>query len=146
MKCNQTKCQWNISCGCMKPAWMECPLTNIKFEEEALIDKAERILSVAKAIQSGKGKKDKRRVNPHRIPVSKASVKKLQGAITSDAINLAMALFLTTLCDKFGYDSDSLQDVWKEVNALSDGVVKGYVNVNDLLRVLDEEYGITIKV
>ena len=73
-------------------------------------------------------------------------MKKLQVAITSDAINLAMALFLTTLCDKFGYDSDSLQDVWKEVNALSDGVVKGYVNVNDLLQVLDEEYGITIKV
>ncbi|MBP3699150.1 MAG: hypothetical protein J6J01_06705 [Oscillospiraceae bacterium] len=65
----------------------------------------------------------KKRVNPNRIPVSKA-----------------------TVCDKFGYDSDSLQDVWKEVNALSDGVVKGYVNVNDLLQVLDEEYGIMIKV
>lgn len=88
----------------------------------------------------------KKRVNPNRIPVSKATVKKLRENITSDAINLAMALFLTTLCDKFGYDSDSLQDVWKEVNALSDGVVKGYVNVNDLLQVLDEEYGIMIKV
>lgn len=93
MKCNQ-KCQWNVNYECMKPLWVECPLTNIKFEEKALTDKAERVFSVAKAIQSGKGKKDKRRVNPHR---------------------------------------------------LSDGVVKGYVNVNDLLQVLDEEYGITIK-
>lgn len=107
-------------------------------------DRAERIISTAKAIQSGKGKKDKRRVNPHRIPVSKASVKKLQGAITSDAINLSMALFLTVLCDKFGYDSETLKDVWREVNALSDSVAKGYVNVNDLLRVLDGEYDIQI--
>lgn len=44
----------------------------------------------------------KKRVNPNRIPVSKATVKKLRENITSDAINLTMALFLTTLCEMYG--------------------------------------------
>lgn len=155
MKCNQTKCQWNVSHECMKPMWMECPLSNMKPKEESLLEKADRIFSDVERISQpfipykpnkGKKPKPKDRVNPNRKPVSKATLKKMQGLITSDSINLSMALFLTVLFDKFGYTAEKLHDVWDAVNSLSDGVAKGYVNINDLLRVLDEEYGITIKV
>ena len=86
----------------------------------------------------------KKRVNPNRQPVTKAMVRKVAEDTKEQAVNLAIALFLTVLCDKFGYDADSLKAVWDAVNDLSDSVVKGYVNVEDLKQVLREEYGIEI--
>ena len=86
----------------------------------------------------------KKRVNPRRQPVTKAMVRKVAEDTKEQAVNLAIALFLTVLCDKFGYDADSLKAVWDAVNDLSDSVVKGYVNVEDLKQVLREEYGIEI--
>lgn len=86
----------------------------------------------------------KKRVNPHRRPASVATVRKIAEETKGTAVSLAIALFLTVLCDKFGYDADSLKAVWDAVNDLSDSVVKGYVNVQDLKQVLREEYGIEI--
>ena len=152
MKCNQTKCQWNIDYGCMKPMWMECTLSNVKMPEapveEPLEAKLERVMAEAKrATRAGNnGKKHKRRVNPHRKPMSRALMKKMQDTITGESINLAMALFLTVLLDKFGYEAEELKAVWDEVNDLSDSVAKGYVNINDLLEVLSSEYDIEIAV
>ena len=152
MKCNQTKCQWNIDYGCMKPMWMECTLSNVKMPEapaeEPLEAKLERGMAEAKRIsrERNSGKKPKRRVNPNRKPMSRAMMKKMQDTITSEAINLAMALFLTVLLDKFGYEAEELKAVWNKVNDLSDSVAKGYVNINDLLEVLSSEYDIEIAV
>lgn len=147
MKCNQI-CQWNLSYECAKPMWMECPLGNVRPQEEPLEEKLERVIAEAKRISHArnKGKKPKHRVNPNRKPVSRGMMKKMQDVITSEAINLAMALFLTTLCDKFGYEAEKLKAVWDEVNDLSDSVAKGYVNINDLLEVLSSEYDIEIAV
>lgn len=86
----------------------------------------------------------KKRVNPHRRPVNMATVRKVREETKDEAVNLAIALFLTVLCDKFGYDAEKLKAVWDAVNSLSDSVVKGYVNVDDLKTVLREEYGIEI--
>lgn len=89
-------------------------------------------------------KKTKKRVNPNRQPVNRAMVRKIAEETKDEAVSLAIALFLTVMCDKFGFDAESLQAVWAEVNDLSDSVVKGYVNVADLKQVLREEYGIEI--
>lgn len=86
----------------------------------------------------------KKRVNPRRRPVTMATVKRVKEKTKDEAVSLAIAMFLTVLCDKFGYDADSLKAVWDAVNDLSDSVVKGYVNVPDLKQVLREEYGIEI--
>ena len=86
----------------------------------------------------------KKRVNPHRRPVTMATVNRVKEETKDEAVSLAIALFLTVMCDKFSFDAEQLQRVWAEVNALSDSVVKGYVNVQDLKEVLREEYGIEI--
>lgn len=86
----------------------------------------------------------KKRVNPHRRPVTMATVNRVKEETKDQAVSLAIALFLTVMCDKFGFDAEQLQKVWAEVNDLSDSVVKGYVNVQDLKEVLREEYGIEI--
>lgn len=89
-------------------------------------------------------KKTKKRVNPNRRPVTMATVRRVKEETKDEAVSLAISMFLTVLCDKFGYDAESLQAVWAAVNELSDSVVKGYVNVEDLKQVLREEYGIEI--
>lgn len=86
----------------------------------------------------------KKRINPHRRPVTMATVNRVKEEAKDEAVSLAIALFLTVMCDKFGFDAEQLQRVWAEVNALSDSVAKGYVNVPDLKEVLRTEYGIEI--
>lgn len=86
----------------------------------------------------------KKRVNPHKRPVSHADIVKAKKQTQDQAVNLAIALFLTVMFDKFGFDAEQLQRVWAEVNNLSDSVAKGYVNMRDLITVLDEEYNVQI--
>lgn len=73
-----------------------------------------------------------------------ADLERAKKTATDEAISLAIALFLTVMVDKFGYDADKLKAVWDEVNNLSQSVSKGYVNLQDLRRVLIDEYGIEI--
>ena len=85
-----------------------------------------------------------KKVNNRKIPVSMADLERAKKSATDEAISLAIALFLTVLVDKFGYDADKLKTVWDEINSLSQGVSKGYVNLQDLRRVLIDEYRIEI--
>lgn len=64
--------------------------------------------------------------------------------IEDGAITRSMAIFLTVLLDKEGYDQDGLKRVWSEVNDLSLGITGKYVNVDDLIGVLRDEYGISV--
>lgn len=86
----------------------------------------------------------KKRVNPHRRPVTMATVNRMREDVKGEAVSLAIAIIFTVLCDKEGYDADRLHGVWDAVNSLSESIVKGYVNVNDLKAVLLEEYGINL--
>lgn len=68
-----------------------------------------------------------------------------QVAIARDrAVDTTVAIFLTVLCDKEHADAEIIRRVWGEVNALSDEIREGRVNVKDLKRVLWEEYGVGI--
>ena len=53
----------------------------------------------------------KKRVNPHRRPASLATVRKIAEDVKGEAVSLAIALFLTVMCDKFGFDAEQLQKV-----------------------------------
>lgn len=87
----------------------------------------------------------KRKVNPRRIPVSKADIDKAKSETVNEAVETAMALMFTVLRDKEGYDLEGLRRVYGHINDLSDSVANGYVTIPDLKYVLKTEAGVNIK-
>lgn len=85
-----------------------------------------------------------KKVNPRRKPATQADVERAKTDAQAEAINIAMAIFFTVLCDKEHADKEIMRRVWDEVNDLSDSISKGYVNVSDLRDVLKREYDIEI--
>ena len=85
-----------------------------------------------------------KKVNPNRIPVSKADINKAKNKATDEAIERAWSIFFTVLRDKEGYDLEGLQRVWNHVMNLSDSVVKGYATIADLKYILKTEEGVNL--
>lgn len=85
----------------------------------------------------------KHKTPPRRRPATWADVERAKTEASSRTVLSAMAVFLTVLVDKFN-GADYIQDVWKEVNALSDAITEGYVSIADLKHTLKEEYGIEL--
>lgn len=85
-----------------------------------------------------------KKVNPRRKPATQADVERAKTDAQAEAINIAMAIFFTVLCDKEHADKEIMRRVWDEVNDLSDSISKGYVSVSDLRDVLKREYDIEI--
>lgn len=77
--------------------------------------------------------------NPNRVIASRAEVEKARRTAKSQAIEIAWAIMFTVLRDKEGYDAESLQRVWSEVDDLCDSITQGYVTVTDLKDVLKQE-------
>lgn len=86
----------------------------------------------------------KKKTDPRRIPCSKADVERAKKDATGEAVSYAWAIMFTVLRDKFGYGPVRLNRIWDEVNKLSDSIIRGYVNVNDLIRTLKDEAGIVL--
>lgn len=87
----------------------------------------------------------KKKVNPRRIPISRADVDREVKKVCTIAIQQCMAIIFNVLVDKHNYSVEQLQELWNEVNYLSDSIDKGYVNVSDILYMLKQEYGINIE-
>lgn len=87
----------------------------------------------------------KKKVNPNRIPVSKADVDKAKRDVQKLAISYVWAIFFTVMVDKEGYGKKRLKRIWNAVTDLSDSISKGYVKVDDLLKTLEEEKGIYLE-
>ena len=85
-----------------------------------------------------------KKINPRRRPATQADISKAKREAQSQTINYAWAIFFTVLRDKHGFGKQRLAQVWKEVNELSDSIAKGYVNVKDLMHVLDEEADVVL--
>ena len=83
-----------------------------------------------------------KKVNPRKRPVSKADLEKAQ----EQACHLAMAIFLTVLKDRFGFDNDAITEAWDASDKLSKEIGEGRVKLKDLLDVLEEEYDITVTI
>ena len=84
-----------------------------------------------------------KKVNPRRRPATWADVERAKKEAANEAIVLSLCIFLTVLVDKFGGE-DYIQDVWKEVNKLSEEIKEGRVSMSDLKHVLLEEYGVMV--
>lgn len=82
--------------------------------------------------------------NPRSVPRTQADVDRAYAKGTTDGCNLAMAIFLTVLCDKFN-GADWIPDIWEASNKLSLEIKEHRVNLFDLVSVLEEEYDIEIK-
>lgn len=87
----------------------------------------------------------KKKINPRKRPASMADVEKAKKDATGEAISLSIALFMTVMVDKYGFDADTLKSVWNDINKLSQEVSEGHVNLHDLKQVLIEEYGIELR-
>ena len=85
-----------------------------------------------------------KKINPNRKPVTQADVDRAYRKGCDEGCNLAMAIFLTVLCDKFN-GADWIPDIWNESNKLSMEIKEHRINLFDLVNVLEEEYGIEIK-
>ena len=86
----------------------------------------------------------KKRVNPTRIPVSKADVNRAKQEATEKAVETVWSIFFTVLRDKEHAELEDLRRVWPECEDLSDSIAKGYCTVADLRTILKEESGVTI--
>ena len=84
----------------------------------------------------------RKKVNPRNRPVSQADLIKAE----EKACHLAMAIFLTVMKDKFGFDNDDIVRAWDEWDKLSEEIKEGRVKLKDLTDVLAEEYDINLVV
>ena len=78
--------------------------------------------------------------NPRRTPVTYADVLRAE---RKGVVN-TMTMFLTVLLDKHNATPEELQIFYSETLNLADSIKHGYTNVNDLTRVLKDEYDITV--
>lgn len=84
-----------------------------------------------------------KKTNPNKVPKTKADCDRAWQKGVIDGVSNACAIFLTVLLDKFD-GADHIQDVWREINKLSEEVREKRVSVSDLRRVLAEEYGVQV--
>lgn len=91
-------------------------------------------------------KTKKKRVNPQRIPVSAADVKRAKGEAEERALEAAWSIFFTVLRDKRGYTLEELRETWEQVEYLADSIAKGRCTVKDLRYILAEEEGVALEV
>lgn len=88
---------------------------------------------------------NKNKINPRKIPATMADIKRAKKEAQDMAISFAWAIMFTALRDKEGWGKTRLQRLWNEVNALSDSIAAGYVNVTDLMYALKKEAGIELR-
>ena len=86
----------------------------------------------------------KKKVTPRRRPASEADAFARFTSASDEAVKLAIAIFLTVLCDDFNFDKDQLQLAWERMDKLSESIKEHRVSAWDLVEVLREEYGIDL--
>ena len=85
-----------------------------------------------------------KKVNPKKVTgYTLADVEKALNKGHDEGLRLSMAIFLTVLVDKFN-GAEYVKYVWKECENLSDSINRGYVNFWDLVKTLEDEYGIEV--
>ena len=90
-------------------------------------------------------KQKRKKVPTHRLPVTQQDVKRAKRDATDFACTYVWAVMFTIMRDKFGWGPIRLKRLWDEVIKMSGSIREGYVKVDDLVKVLDEEAGITIE-
>lgn len=90
-----------------------------------------------------KGKK--KRVNPTRIPVSKADVERAKRKGTDEAMRFVTVMMLYVLIDKHDAPWEDIQQLVRELNHCAQCVKEGLVKWKDIEHLVLEEYGVELQ-
>lgn len=85
-----------------------------------------------------------KKTNPRKIPATQADVKRAKEQGYAEGVEAALAMMLYAIADKEHFPKWQIQRIGKEVNDVSDSVIKGYVTIPDILHMLKEEYDIEV--
>lgn len=80
-----------------------------------------------------------KKTNPRKIPATQADVERAKQEAFDVAVKTTWAIMFTVMRDKQGWGTVRLRRLWGQINDLADSVSKGYVSINDLMKVLDED-------
>lgn len=86
-----------------------------------------------------------KRINPYKqsISLTAGDLKKVKKQVENEVLTYAWAIFFTVMRDKFGWGNIRLRRLWDEVNNKSDAIIKGYVSLQDMIDILQQEADIT---
>ena len=84
-------------------------------------------------------------LNPNPTGLCYADVITARQKTKRRTVNLTEAMILWVLMEQEGWVPATLKELKAEMDYQADSIAKGYIKVEDLLGVLQEEYGITIK-
>ena len=73
-----------------------------------------------------------------------ADVEKAKKDAQTQGLDLAICIILSALLDKGFLQPEQIRSAWDAINDKSDSIVKGYCSINDLRRVLADEYEIFV--
>lgn len=82
--------------------------------------------------------------NSRKRPVTKADVEKAKKQAMKESVKYAWAIMFSVMRDKFNWNTEQLQALWTHVESYSESISKGYIGIDDLMRVLEEEDGIIL--
>lgn len=85
-----------------------------------------------------------KKTNPRNIPATQADVKRAKSQGYADGCRAALAMILYAIADKEHFPKWQIQRIGKEVNDVSDAVLRGYLTIPDILHMLKEEYDMEI--
>lgn len=80
------------------------------------------------------------KLNPRRRPATQADVKKAR----DEGTNIAAAIFLFVMREKFGWGKKRLTRLWREIESMAVDITSGQVKIMDVKKVLRDEYDIDI--
>ena len=84
----------------------------------------------------------KKRVNPRRMPIAK---EERLAQTKHKSVDIAMAIIFQAALDSGLVEPMQLKEVlWPKVEYLSESISEGRVNVHDMVKCLQEEYGVLI--
>lgn len=85
----------------------------------------------------------KKKTNPRKVPRTQADVDAAWEKGVVDGVSYASAMFMNVLLDKFNA-RDYVQEIWREMEKLSESVLEKRVSIPDIKRMLKEEYNIEL--
>lgn len=84
-----------------------------------------------------------KKTNPRRRPCTEADVNRAREEAVNEAVRYATAIIMTVLVDKYN-GADYIEDIWHEVQKLSQEVIEHRISVADLIYVLKTEYNVEV--
>lgn len=87
----------------------------------------------------------KKKSNPRLHPVTMLDVKRAKKQAEETAIEHFVYILMYSLVDNLGYTSQQIEEIGDSLNYTCDSIVKGYVNIADIKKVIAEEYGFVWK-